>query len=383
MDSEGLLQEQAGLYIRLSGDPCADPERIEKEFIRLKDMVIVEVYFMKAVRSIITKDEMSGFILFVEKDVRTMIDSYDPRRSGILKFLRHCMELRALDYLALQRRKLCLNSRVTLNRLTPGSCFDQPGPEDIMLMEEPPEKEQGTAVMRLRSICAARPSRRRNLFIFICTMLPYLTSGTVDNFCRILNIDRAQTRVIADYLSDMSEPVRVVRKSRPYLRMRRNFFTMRRIELESHIRTALDPQPLERELAYQNDQLKLVHALMEHRKMNVRYRILSEVLGIDPPSIATAVHYSKKMLELVSMEDISSYRGPYRKAMLGAAGKDEEEPAVFEPFDEFGITVLPEPPDEEELFLSNSRLAPANQLSSKHGTRQKNTSGKLQCAQAS
>jgi len=383
MDSEELLQKQVGLYIRLSGDPGADPERIKKEFIRLRDMVIVEVYFMKAVRSIITKDEMSGFILFVEKDVRTMIDAYDPQRSGILPFLRHCMELRALDYLATIRRSLCLNSWRSLNRLTPGNCFDQPGPEDIVLMEEPPEEEPGTAVTRLRSICAARPSRRRNLFIFICTMLPSLTTDTVDNFCRILNIDRAQTRVIADYLSDMSETVRVIRKSRPYLRLRRNFFNMRRIELEAHLMTALDRKPLERELAYQKTQLELIHALMEHRKMNVRYRILSEVLRMDPHAIASAVYYAKKMLRLVSMEDTSSYRGPFRKAMLHATDKPEVEPAVFEPFAEFGITVIPEPPDEAELFLSPSRLAPANQLSSKHGTRQKNTSCKLQCAQAS
>ena len=91
MDSEELLLEQARLYIGLSGDPCADPERIEREFMKLKDMVIVEIYFMKAVRAIITNDEMSGFILFVEKDLRAMIDAFDPERSCMLAFLRHCM----------------------------------------------------------------------------------------------------------------------------------------------------------------------------------------------------------------------------------------------------------------------------------------------------
>ena len=123
MDSEELLLEQARLYIRLSGDPGSDPEQVEKEFIRLKDMIIVEVYFMKAIRSIITKEEMSGFILFVEKDLRTMMETFDPERGRILPFLRHNMELRALTYLALTRRSRCLNSGMSLRRITDGVPF--------------------------------------------------------------------------------------------------------------------------------------------------------------------------------------------------------------------------------------------------------------------
>ena len=375
MDSEELLQEQARLYIRLSGDPGADPERIEREFMKLKDMVIVEVYFMKAVRAIITKDEMSGFILFVEKDLRTMMDAFDPDRSCILAFLRHCMELRALSYLASVRRSRCLNSRRSIDNLMTGDFHGQPGPEDILLREDPPG-EPGTAAVRLRSICAAKPSRRRSLFIFICTLLPSLTSDTVDNFCRILNIDRAQTTVIADYLADASGPAGSGRKSRQYLRQRRNYFNMRRIELESHIISALDSNPLEKKLTYQKIQLSRLGSRIAHRRMNVSYRILSELLGLDTRQIATAVHYSKTMMELVNMENMDNYTGPFRKALLLSMKKPAPEIPVFEPFPEFGITMLPEP-------SSPCRLAPANQLSSKHGTRQQNTACELQCAQAS
>ncbi len=383
MDSEELLLEQARLYIRLSGDPGSDPEQVEKEFIRLKDMIIVEVYFMKAIRSIITREEMSGFILFVEKDLRTMMETFDPERGRILPFLRHNMELRALTYLALTRRSRCLNSGMSLRRITDGDNMDQPGPEDILLAEEQPEKEPGTAACRLRSICAFRPSRRRNLFIFLCTLLPSLTAATVDNFCRILNIDRAQTGVIADYLTGMAETVSEGRKSRAYMRLRRNFYNMRRIELESHLRTALDTDPLERELSYQKNQLKRVHNRIVRMRMNVRYNILADLLGIAPHAVATAVYYAKNVFELVSMDNVESYCGPMRKALQVSERRTFEIPPVFEPFSEFGITMLPEPPSEAELFLSDGRLAPPNGLSSKHGTRQKNPSCKLECAQAS
>jgi len=243
--------------------------------------------------------------------------------------------------------------------------------------------EPGTAACRLRFICASRPSRRRNLFIFLCTLLPSLTTGTVDNFCRILNIDRAQTGVIADYLADIAESAGVSRKSRAYLRLRRNFFNMRRIELESHIRTALDPDTLERELEYQKNQLDRVHNRIVHMRMNVRYGILADLLGIAPHAVATAVYYTKNIFELVSMDDVGTYDGPLGKALRLSETQTRMEPPVFEPFREFGITMIPEPPSEAELFLSDSRLAPPNKLSSKHGTRQKNTSCKLQCAQAS
>ena len=383
MNSEELLLEQARLYIRLSGDPGADPERIEKEFNRLRDLVIVEVYFMKAIRSIITTDEMSGFVLFVEKDLRTMMETFDPGRAHIIPFLRHNMELRALSYLALIRRSRCLNSGISLRRITSGDKADQSGPEDILFMEEQACNEPGTAAVKLRTICAARPSRRRNLFIFLCTLLPSLTTDTVDNFCRILNIDRAQTAVIADYLSDVSETDGESRKSRAYLRLRRNFYNMRRIELESHIRTALDTDTLEKELEYQESQLNRVHNRITHMRMNVRYSVLSELLGIVPHAIATAVYYSKNIFELVSMEDVSSYAGPLRKSLQLAQRESGSEPPLFEPFSEFGITMLPEPPSEPELLFSTSRLAPSNQRSSKHGTRQKDTACKLECAQAS
>lgn len=385
MDSEELLLEQARLYISLSGDPGSDPEQVNKEFNRLKDMIIVEVYFMKAVRTMLSADEMSGFVLFVEKDLKTMMDTFDPGRSHIMPFLKHNMELRALSYLALTRRSRCLNSCMSLRRMTEGDNMHQPGPEDVLLSDEPQEKENepGTAACRLRSICAFRPSRRRNMFIFLCTLLPSLTPGTVDNFCRTLNIDRAQTGVIADYLTGTAQQPGESRKSRAYLRRRRNFYNMRRIELESHIRTALDTDSLERELTYQNNQLKRVYNRIVHMKMNVRYDILADLLGIAPHSVATAVYYAKKMMRLVSMEDVESYTGPMKKALLLSESRTIGIPPVFEPFREFGITMLPEPPSESELFLSDGRLTPPNGLSSRHGTRQKNPSCKLECAQAS
>ena len=350
MNSEALLQEHVVRYLRLCWKLGPDAETVNDEYRRIKDMLIVEIYFMKAVRRILTDDEMSGFVLYVEKDLRMMIDSFNPRRSTILAFLRHNMELRAMSYLAKNRRSRCFNTHFSNRLLTLGEETVQLGPEELVLrQQEELEKEEraGNVIDRLRHLCSIRPVKQRNLFIFLCTLLPCSSADMVDNFCSMLNIDKEQTFAIADYLAEMNSQVRMYRTSRGYLNMRRNYFLMRRIELELHIRSALNEQKLMEKLEYQKKQLKTVHREMEHTKMNVKYRILSEVLGITCSAIASAVFNAKKILEAASTDDDN----------FTYAADGDPELRRFEPFDVFNITMIPRPDAGEELFLATIGIA--------------------------
>ncbi len=47
MDSEELLCEQLRRYLELSSTEVQDSERTEKQYIRLRDMIIVEIYFLE------------------------------------------------------------------------------------------------------------------------------------------------------------------------------------------------------------------------------------------------------------------------------------------------------------------------------------------------
>ena len=350
MISEELLQEHVVRYLRLCGKLGPDAEIVKDEYRRLKDMVIVEVYFMKTVRRIVSDDEMSGFVLYVEKDLRMMIDSFNPRRSTLLAFLRHNMELRALSYLAKTRRSRCFNTHFSNRLLTLGDETLQLGPEEMLLIhQEEIEREKGTGrvIENLRHQCSIRPAKQRNLFIFLCTLLPCSSADMVDKFCCMLNIDKVQTFAIADYLAEANDAIRMYRTSRGYLKMRRNFFLMRRIELELHIRSALDEQKLMGELEYQKKHLKAVRREIGHTKMNVKYRILSEVLGITSAAIATAVFNAKKILESATTDEVRS----------GEASKRDPGLRRFEPFDEFNITMIPRPDDGEELLLTDIGIA--------------------------
>ena len=367
MNSEKLLLEHVSRYRMLSGELGPDARPVTDEYRRLKDLLIVEVYFMKPVRRIVSDDEMSGFVLYVEKDLRTMVDSYDFGRSPLLAFLTHNMELRAMSYLARTRRSRCFCSRFTNRLLAVGEDMVQPGPEEILLQQEESKDDgdAGSIVDCIRYMCSVRPTKQRNLFIFLCTLLPCSSTDMVENFCVMLNIDSAQTFAISDYLTEIDDETCSSRPRREYLRMRRNYFLMRRIELEAHIRSALDERKLARKLEYQRRRLRAVHQELERAKMNVKYRIISEVLGIGCAEIASAVYYAKKILKGASVRNAGYIHHANGKPQLRR----------FEPFEEFNITMIPRP--------VTCGLMIANKLSSKYGENNENTACKLERAQAS
>ena len=344
MNPEELLLHHARKYLSLSEEFGPDALCVNEQFRKLRDLLIVEIYFMNSVRSILSDDEMSGFVLYVEGGLRTMIDSFDPKREYIMPFLRHNMENRALSYLESERRRKCFSSQFANRFLAIEP--EYPGPEDILpgFRDEVLSGIQEKAVNRLRYICYENPCKQRHLFIFLCTILPYATPEMIDNFCGVLNIDKEQTFTIADYLYDISEGLKGKKTPREYLKDRRNFFLMRRIELESHLRYSLYPERIKDKLRYQDEHLASINQEISHRKMNIQYQILAEVLGIDSAYIATAVYRSKKLLTLVSTEGNEQVNNPgHRRNVLQLSDNvlRRAVPNRFEPFEQFTITLIP------------------------------------------
>ena len=346
MNPEELLLHHAREYLSLSEEYGPDASCVNEQFRKLRDLLIVEIYFMNSVRSILSDDEMSGFVLYVEGGLRTMIDSFDPKREYIMPFLRHNMENRALSYLESERRRKCFNSPFASRFLAIEP--EYPGPEDLLpgFKDVISSEMQEKAIDRLRYICYENPSKQKHLFIFLCTILPHATPEMIDNFCGVLNIDKEQTFTIADYLYDISKG-EGKRSPREYLKDRRNFYLMRRIELESHLRYSLYPERIKSKLKYQDEQLANINKEISHKKMNIQYQLLSEVLGIESSYIATAVYRSKKVLELVSTgenEQNNNNMG-HRRNVLQVSDNvlRRAMPNRFEPFEQFNITLIQRP----------------------------------------
>ena len=346
MNSEELLLHHAREYLSLSEEFGPDASCVNEQFRKLRDLLIVEIYFMNSVRSILSDDEMSGFVLYVEGGLRTMIDSFDPKREFIMPFLRHNMENRALSYLESERRRKCFNSPFASRFLAIEP--EYPGPEDILpgFNDAINSEMQEKAINRLRYICFENPNKQRHLFIFLCTILTHATPEMIDNFCGVLNIDKQQTFTIADYLYDISEGLEGKRSPREYLKDRRNFYLMRRIELESHLRYSLYPERIKNKLKYQDEHLATINEEFSHRKMNIQYQLLAEILGIESSYIATAVYRSKKVLKLVSTEEKEhDNMSGHRRNVLQIPDQvlRHAMPNRFEPFEQFNITLIQRP----------------------------------------
>ncbi|MBP5162143.1 MAG: hypothetical protein ILP16_04115 [Spirochaetales bacterium] len=352
MNSEELLLHHARTYLRLSGEFGPDAECVREQYSKLRDLLIVEIYFMSSVRSILSDEEMSGFVLYVEGSLRTMIDAFDPRRESLMPFLRHNMEKRALSYLASMRRARCFSSQFISSFITIDPVY--PGPEDI-IFGDPDELECGfrrTAESRLQYICRNNPYRQRHLFIFLCTLLPYVTAEIVDNFCRVLNIDRAQTIAIADYLCGLTGETRRRRTGMDYMRSRRNYIMMRTIELKSHLRYTICPEKIKSQLDYQSKRLESIRQSMIHNRMNIQHQMIAEILGVETSYVTVSVHRSKKILRLLldeeGQEDVPQYIRNIM--MLPESALRDAVPRRFEPFEQFNITMIPKP--EQQIRFS-------------------------------
>ena len=345
MNSEELLLHHARTYLRLSEEFGPDAQCVREQYSKLRDLLIVEIYFMSSVRSILSAEEMSGFVLYVEGSLRTMIDSFDPKRESVMPFLKHNMENRALSYLAYERRTKCFSSHF-INSLIPIDP-EYPGPEDIILGEqdEADSAFRRAATSRLQYICWTNPTRQRHLFIFLCTLLPYVTSEIVDNFCRVLNIDRTQTTAIADYLCGLTDGPNLKRSGVDYMKSRRNYIMMRTIELKSHLRYTLWPERIKSQLKYQSKRLADINNSISHKKMNIQHQMIAEILGVETSYVTVSVHRSKKILRMLldkeGQEDVS----PNLRSimMLPEAVLREAVPKRFEPFEQFNITMIPKP----------------------------------------
>lgn len=332
MDSEQLLCEQLRRYLELSSTEGQDSERTEKQYIRLRDMIIVEIYFMKSVRYIISDEEMSGFILYMEHYLFKIIADYDPEIGSFLPYLRKAMEYKAFSYLDCQSRERQVR-RSYIRYYLPQEAVSEPSPEDVFVQKEnlfEEELQKLLSIMRLKKVCSLRPARQRWLFILLCTMMPNLSMDIIDTFCDAMNCDKRQTFAIADYIQTVCR-ADYGRYSREYLLKRRDFYWMRTIELQGRIQTSLSTGLYERQLEYQRQQMKNLVWEIQSSKMHIPYPVLGEILNLKPSIIASAVFQSKKILETAA--------GLNKKCRASAKVK---EPVItrFEPFKVFNINLI-------------------------------------------
>lgn len=338
MTAQEVLCEYVDLYLQATVRFGQESDKAAEVYCKLRDLLLAELYFMKPVRIIVKEEELSGFVIYIEKRLRSIVDSYRPDKSGFMHYFSHVAEYRALSYLAEKKRQRLTTCAFENYYMHNAEEVAERSPEDVYIEREEireSERRQKRLMDKVRYICACRPSRRRNLFIFMCTLLPHLSSDAVDNFCRVLNCDRKQTFAIADYLCAVRAMGDATRSSRAYSRIRKDRLWMRKMEMEY----VFDHS--DRRNTALLDNINKIRALLsnidiDRRKMNVEYPILGELLNMKPASVASAVYTSRKVLSAALGEgQPDSYIGIQARTY---AGRRHVKLDRFEPFSAFGIS---------------------------------------------
>lgn len=339
MTAQETLSGYVDRYLKLSSRYGPDSDIVTDVYRKLRDLMIVEIYFMKSVRIIVHEEELSGFILYVERSLRDIVDAFKTDIGQFPVYFRHVMEFRAFSYLRDKRRRTSTEKAYERTFLFQEEVAER-SPEDCFFENQEKlefEKQHRKIAERLRFVCNCHPSRRRNLFIFLCTLLPYLSSDAIDDFCSILNCDRRQTFAIADYLCAVQNESDTGRTSRSYFKARKDFFRMRLMELEcSYENAGRHDSGLSDEIG--RCRLMLSNRDSETRKMNVEYPILGEVLNLEPAKIASAVYYSRRILSMVLGND--SQDGYLGKQLKGRSYRKPGRMEKLEPFKAFGIKII-------------------------------------------
>ena len=303
MNAEQLISLNLQTYQALRKQYGPDDPQVVQIHNNLKDMIVVEIYFMGFLRAILNEDEMSGFILFINDDLDAIIDGFRQSKGIFMPYLKEALENRAMAYLKERIRPISMYRSYLDFYSTPAMAVSEQTPEDVYFYNEgAKELKQRKALMlsALRHMCMTVKGRRKKLFTFFCTLLPFLSRDVIDGFCESINCDRKQTMIIAQKLCKIQEQENENRYSKCYLSRMVDFHWAKILEYEGHAKSALFPQVLKNKADYHRKRLKESLKGFFNAKMNTSYSAVADILNLDTPTVAAYVLYAKQLLEKVA-----------------------------------------------------------------------------------
>lgn len=333
MYPEQLISIHLETYRSLCTNLGKDNEETARLYSKLKEMVIVEIYFMKSLRYLLKEEDIGDFVIYVNDDIQGIIDNYEGSRGFFMAYLKESMERRALSFLGQRMQKVNMRRAFLKFGDADTLCLNQMTPEDMLCVSETvsEQRENGkTKISILRYLCAQHPVRRKKLYTFFCTLSPFLSLNVIERFCEAINCDKRQTMAITHKLTSIQRKENMSRYSRSYQTNKVDYHWSKILEYEGHAMIAMDPETLKEKADYHRTLLRDSLEGMIRSKMNVSYSVVARILNLDPTTVASYVMQSKHLLEKV----ISS--SPPR-SMLRLMRKGNRILPRFMPFEVFGI----------------------------------------------
>lgn len=333
MTAEQLISLNLKTYLSMREIHGKDDPEVVQLYGKLKNMIIVEVYFMGFLRNLIDDDEMSGFILFINDDIDGIIERFRKTKGHFMRYLKDSLENRALAYLKLKLKRASINRSISEFYCPDIMAVAEASPEDAYICKENAREarwQKSLMFSVLRDMCMRVRSRRIKLFTFFCTIMPFLSRDVIDGFCESINCDREQTLIIANQLCRIQERENQNRYSKYYLSRMVDFHWSKILEYEGHAQIALNPEFYKKKADLNRKKLRESLKGFFNAKMHTPYSSVARILNMEPQTVSAYVMYAKKILEKV-ISDQSLYNMT-PKSRIKQPGLSR-----FEPFTEFGI----------------------------------------------
>ena len=333
MTGEQLISLNLKNYLSMKKLYGKDNPEVVKLYGKLKDMIIVEIYFMQDLRMTLDVEEMSGFVLFINDDLDSIISSYRSNRGRFFPYLKESLENLAMAYLKRKNKALTMYISYTEFYTDYPVNVAENNPEEMYFLKESSREERKNKALMfnaLRYMCSRVKSRRKKLFTFFCTIISFLSRDVIDRFCESINCDREQTLIIAQHLSRIQEKENNNRYSKSYLSKMVDFHWAKILEYEGHAKIALYPEIYRKKADLNRKRLKESLRSFFNAKMNTSYAAVASILNLDPGTVASHVMYAKQILERVISDAkvIEETKHPRFK---------DNKLTRFEPFRVFGI----------------------------------------------
>ena len=333
MYPEQLISIHLEAYRTLCTSLGKENDEAVRLYSKLREMVIVEIYFMKSLRYLLKDEEIGDFVIYVNDDIQGIIDNFEGSRGFFMNYLKESMERRAMSFLGQRMQQVNMRRAFMEFKGTGTLYIDQKTPEDMLCVSETASEQRekrNTKISMLRYLCAQNPIRRKKLYTFFCTLSPFLSLNVIERFCEAINCDKRQTMAITRKLCSIQRKEDQHRYSRSYQTRKVDYHWSKILEYEGHAMIATNPDKLKDKADYHRALLRNSLEGMIRSKMNVNYSVVAGILNLDPTTVASYVMQSKHLLEKVLSTSPPRSMHRFMRKGNGALSR-------FMPYEVFGI----------------------------------------------
>ncbi len=324
-----------------------ETEYMKKLYRSIREQCLVKVYMDTRIRKLISEEEMSGFIIYLEERLRPIILGFIPKNTSFEIFFMKVASYRALNYLSKKARKekmdFALSKFVFLE--DQAKEFDD---DCFPFTDKQQSPKNARAVNILRHICTKRTSFQKRIFIYMISFVLYLKAETVEKICEDFNMNIEETFAISNkILQEITD--KSSKKKVKFLEMRNknwSYLLYTQLELEQVCEENRFALLQEKEQRY-IDKNTLVNQKLDMLRKRTNYSLLSKVLKLPSGTISSTIYLVKNVLKAIETEEFENVLYERKLASFIQAPKEVEELPPFSPFEAFGINGIWELQEEQ------------------------------------